>query len=234
MNTQKAVQTFQYHSYSLRIILDKEGNPLFIAKDVALALGFTNPSKAVADHCRKAKSLKTLNNNDSLLSLEINGLRSDTVLIPESDVYRLTMRSDLKSAEEFQDLVCEDILPSIRKNGSYSLSPTSPVSRVEYIRVVEENAALKVEQLSLCKMVIEYQGRLLSLPAPQMIVRGYYSHEEDMIIVESRRQGLGAVKIARKLNRTVNSVRGRMRYLERFYDTRMASNNVDMFDGEVA
>jgi hypothetical protein len=45
-------------------------------------------------------------------------------MIPESDLYRLTLKSTLDSAERFQDWVTEEVLPSIRKTGSYSAKPT--------------------------------------------------------------------------------------------------------------
>lgn len=87
-----------------------EASPWFVAKDVATALGYTNPKKAVRDHC---KQYKPIGGNESF------PLDSQTNIIPESDVYRLIMRSKLPSAEKFQDWVVEEILPTIRKTGGY-------------------------------------------------------------------------------------------------------------------
>lgn len=90
----------------------RDGKPWFVAKDAAEALGYANPSKAIADHCKRAELLRP---NDSL-GLEINP-RGMTV-IPESDLYRLIMRSNLPAAEEFQDWIVEEVLPALRQAAS--------------------------------------------------------------------------------------------------------------------
>jgi prophage antirepressor-like protein len=114
---------FDFKGNQVRVAITEKGVPWFVARDVAEILGYANTSKAIEDHCKKAKSLKLLNNNETLLLLEIKDLRSDTKFIIESDVYRLVMRSQLDEAEEFQDWVVDDVLPSIRKTGSYSIRP---------------------------------------------------------------------------------------------------------------
>jgi prophage antirepressor-like protein len=104
------------------------GDVLFVAKDVAVALGYANTVDAVGKHCKHAKSLIDLGvaNRDPL--------DPQTKLIPESDVYRMTLRSKLPSADKFQDWVCEEVLPSIRKTGSYNYQPpvaTQPLYTVD-------------------------------------------------------------------------------------------------------
>jgi prophage antirepressor-like protein len=86
----------------------------FVARDVASALGYEKPSNAITQHCNKAKSLKEMGYPVLGVTELINifGTTSITV-IPESDVYRLTMRSKLDSAEAFQDWVVEEVLQSI-------------------------------------------------------------------------------------------------------------------------
>ncbi|WP_394136068.1 BRO-N domain-containing protein [Shewanella algae] len=91
----------------MRVVPDfKDGQPYFVAKDVAEALGFKNTSKAINDHCK---------GNDSLSI----GRGSAARLINEGDLYRLVMRSNLPSAQAFQDWVCGTVLPAIRKDGAY-------------------------------------------------------------------------------------------------------------------
>ena len=92
----------------------EDGTILFKANDVALALGYTNPQKAVRDHCKGVNVLFTPTENQ--YGTVVN---QPTKYISESDVYRLVMRSKLPEAEKFQDWVCEDVLPSIRKHGAY-------------------------------------------------------------------------------------------------------------------
>ncbi len=73
---------------------------MFIAKDVCAILGYANASKAVADHCKYAEILK---HNESLV-LGVNAPRG-ILIIPESDLFRLIMRSNMPDAEQFQDWV---------------------------------------------------------------------------------------------------------------------------------
>lgn len=84
----------------------------FFAHDVARALGYTNPSKAITDHCKNSIMGR---GNDSL------GRQQVFKLIPEGDVYRLISKSNLPSAEKFERWVFDEVLPSIRKHGLYAM-----------------------------------------------------------------------------------------------------------------
>lgn len=89
-------------------------NPLFCAVDVARALGYANPAKAVIDHCKGVTVLETptLNQHGAKVMQNIK-------YISESDMYRLIFKSGAPNAELFNTWVSEEVLPSIRKNGGY-------------------------------------------------------------------------------------------------------------------
>jgi len=91
--------------------LTKDGEPYFVGKDVADILGYSNASKALADHVDDEDKL----NNDSLSSLGQRG----GWLINESGLYSLILSSKLPSAKRFKHWVTSEVLPSIRKNGGY-------------------------------------------------------------------------------------------------------------------
>lgn len=93
------------------IVIDDE--PWFVGKDVAGILGYTNASKALADHVDSEDKL----NNESLSSLGQRG----GWLINESGLYSLILSSKLPTAKKFKHWVTSDVLPSIRKTGSYNL-----------------------------------------------------------------------------------------------------------------
>ena len=97
---------------SVRVVM-KGGEPWFVASDVAKALGYENPSRDVQRHCKKVN--KITQTTDSVVP------PLTVLIIPESDVYRLVMRSNLPAATEFQDWVCDEVIPSIRKTGGYLL-----------------------------------------------------------------------------------------------------------------
>lgn len=94
-----------------------QGKPVFFAVELAKALGYTNPSKALADHCNH---LIKLDYNESL-ELNLGVYPKGVALAPESDLYRLILKSKLPSAERVQDWVCEEVLPALRQQGSYSM-----------------------------------------------------------------------------------------------------------------
>lgn len=95
---------------SVRVVM-KGGEPWFVASDVAKALGYENPSRDVQRHCKKVN--KITQTTDSVVP------PLTVLIIPESDVYRLVMRSNLPAATEFQDWICEEVIPSIRRTGGY-------------------------------------------------------------------------------------------------------------------
>ena len=90
-----------------------ENEPWFVGKDVAGVLGYTNPSKALSDHVDTEDKL----NNETLLSLGQRG----GWLINESGLYSLILSSKLPKAKKFKHWVTSEVLPAIRKTGSYNL-----------------------------------------------------------------------------------------------------------------
>jgi prophage antirepressor-like protein len=99
---------FDFNGVDIRVVAEYEGKPWFVAKDVCKTLGFGNPSQALRSHCKALQKMETL---------RIGGHPAS--IISESDVYRLVMRSKLPSAVDFQDWVCDTVLPSIRNHGGY-------------------------------------------------------------------------------------------------------------------
>lgn len=93
---------------SIRTV-EVDGKPYFCGSDIAEALGYSNPNKAVRDHCRAITKCST----------PISGKMQEVNYIPEGDVYRLIVRSKLPTAEKFEKWVFDEVLPSIRKSGGY-------------------------------------------------------------------------------------------------------------------
>lgn len=101
--------------------VDIEGRIYFVGVDIARALGYVKPTDAVNAHCRHTvkhgigvqTGIKT--NGDPAFQIV------NMVCIQEGDVYRLIMKSQLPSAEKFESWVCDEVLPSLRENGSYSI-----------------------------------------------------------------------------------------------------------------
>nr|DAI90238.1 MAG TPA: repressor domain protein [Caudoviricetes sp.] len=84
--------------------------PYFMASDVASALGYSNTRDAVLRHCKGVVKHDTATSQGNIASMSF---------IPESDIYRLIIKSKLPSAERFEKWLMEEVLPSIRKTGGY-------------------------------------------------------------------------------------------------------------------
>lgn len=121
---ENGVKLFESAEFGKVRVIMRNGEPWFVASDVAKVLGYENPANAINTHCKKS--------NKITLSPDLGGRTASAHIppvsvniIPESDVYRLVMRSNLESAERFQDWVCDEVLPSIRKTGGYAIGISS-------------------------------------------------------------------------------------------------------------
>lgn len=102
--------TFNFGGHPIRVIV-REGEPWFVATDVCSALGYVNPSKAVADHLD--------DDERSHEQLDRSRMGSKAIVISESGLYALVLRSRKPEARKFAKWVTGEVLPSIRKNGGY-------------------------------------------------------------------------------------------------------------------
>lgn len=85
-----------------------DGKPYFVGKDVANALGYSNPRDAISRHCKGVVKHDSFKEGGQLIAL-----------ISEGDMYRLITHSKLESAERFESWVFDEVLPTIRKTGGY-------------------------------------------------------------------------------------------------------------------
>lgn len=105
-----AMQVFENPEFGQIRTVEINGEPWFVGKDVANALGYSNPQKAIRDHVDEED--KTVNE-----SFTVNGTK--VILLNESGLYSLILSSKLPTAKEFKHWVTSEVLPSIRKNGGY-------------------------------------------------------------------------------------------------------------------
>lgn len=103
------IKIFENEEFGKVRTVEEDDKVLFCASDVAKALGYAVPHKAVWDKCKDV--LKR--------NVPTSGGIQEMSFIPESDVYRLIFGSKLDSAERFQDWVFNEVLPTIRRTGGY-------------------------------------------------------------------------------------------------------------------
>ena len=112
------IQIFQNPEFGEIRTVMIEGEPWFVGRDIAKALGYARPDNAVSTHCRH--SLK-----QGVPSIQGQDKMVEATVIPEGDMYRLISRSKLKTAEKFEEWVFDEVLPSIRRTGSYTMPQTT-------------------------------------------------------------------------------------------------------------
>ncbi|HIF6472355.1 TPA: phage antirepressor KilAC domain-containing protein, partial [Enterococcus faecium] len=127
--------------------------PYFVGKDVADVLGYSNPQKAIRDHV----DLEDKTQNDSFT---VNG--TAVVLINESGLYSLILKSKLPSAKKFKRWVTSEVLPTIRKTGSYSNVPQSFAQALRLAADLEEKNQLLEQQIAEYEPKISYLDTILS------------------------------------------------------------------------
>ena len=110
----KIQEFFNEHFGTVRTIIINDIT-YFFGVDIARALGYSNASKAVTTHCKKIKK-ETLETSNSQNGKTVKGSVS---LITKSDIYRLIVKSKLKSADEFESWIFEYVLPTIEKTGAF-------------------------------------------------------------------------------------------------------------------
>lgn len=124
------VQIFENSEFGKIRVIEEDGKFLFVASDAAKMLGYVRPADAISSHCKGSVKRRLLT----------NGGMQEMKVIPEGDLYRLVAHSELPSAEKFESWIFDDVLPTIRKTGSYS---TRKLSQLE---IVAMNAQALVEQ----------------------------------------------------------------------------------------
>ena len=143
MNNQLMTFSSQELNFSMSGIL-YAGKPAFDAVELAKSLGYTNPAKALKDHC---KSLIKINYNESL-ELGLGEKPRGFQLAGQADLFRLILRSQLPSAERVQDWVCEEVLPSIMNVGTYSKQQAVVESH-------QQGSSMNNDIISLARVVAE-------------------------------------------------------------------------------
>ena len=123
-----------------------DGETYFVGKDVASALGYAHPTKAVTTHIDEEDRIMTE-------TVTIQGKRQTTV-INESGLYSLILSSKLDSAKRFKRWVTSEVLPQIRKNGHYELAKQN--------RILESRNALLEEITAQQKPLTDYARNILS------------------------------------------------------------------------
>lgn len=130
------LQIFKSNSWEIRTI-EKDGETWFVGKDICTCLGLSNSREAIS---KLDEDEKGVISNDTL------GGKQKLRIINESGLYSLIIKSRKKEAKRFKKWVTSEVLPSIRKTGSYSINHEIPQSFSDALLLASDQAR-KIEQL---------------------------------------------------------------------------------------
>ena len=151
------VQIFRNQEFgAIRTLTNERGEAMFCAKDVAEALGYNNPLKAVRNYV--AQEDKGVN------KMGTPGGMQPTIFINESGLYSLILSSKLDSAKRFKHWVTSEVLPSIRKNGGYMMASPDESDEVilaRALQIMQATLARRDEQIAKLKPRAEYADHVL-------------------------------------------------------------------------
>jgi prophage antirepressor-like protein len=146
-----AITPFIFEKVEIRNVIGDDGKPWFVAVDIADALGYENTRKAVQDHCKNAQPIGSVTNRSASLKLH-----PQTLLISRNDVTRLVARSNLPSAERFQDWLFDEVIPAILDTGHYGVAPVAiPNTKELALLAIAEYERAEAEKARADALAIE-------------------------------------------------------------------------------
>ena len=177
----------------IRTMTNEKGETFFVGKDVAIALGYKNTSKAVQQHVDEE--------DKGTLPIRESAYETRAIVINESGLYSLILSSKLEQARLFKRWVTSEVLPTIRKTGKYQLQPHE-------FRLLGEKAEYCDEVLQSVDCVTTTQiAKEMSMTAPELyrtlVALGilYWQSGEYMLYADFARMGLAKTRTHGRRNR---------------------------------
>ena len=151
------IQIFENQEFgAIRTMSNVQGEVLFCAKDVAVALGYKNPTKAARIHVDEEDKLRE--------RIVLSGQNRQAIFINESGLYALILSSKLESAKRFKYWVTSEVLPSIRKQGGYMVAhpdETDEEILARALQIMQAAVLRRDEEIARLKPRAEYADHVL-------------------------------------------------------------------------
>ena len=196
------IQVFSNDQFGQVRTVEQNGKVFFCGKDVAEALGYSNTKDAVSRHCKQKGVVKR--------DLLTNGGRQRVVFLDEGNLYRLITHSKLPSAEQFESWVFDEVLPTLRKTGAYSVKRADDNTRAMlaeararnarareasvYLKLADRVTVDTYKQVLIAKSAQTLSGEML-LPLPVAEKKTYTAAEIGAML------GVSANTVGRLANR---------------------------------
>lgn len=162
------MQVFNNTEFGSVRTININGEPMFVGKDVAEILGYSNPRKAIIDHVDEDDKTDGVTIRDSI------GREQNPVCINESGLYSLILSSKLPNAKRFKHWVTSEVLPAIRKHGVYAVdevlnNPDMLITALQELKaerekrkMLEETAAVQRQQITEMQPKASYYDVVLN------------------------------------------------------------------------
>ena len=143
------------------------GEPYFVGKDVATILGYSNPRDAISKHVD--------DEDKGVAKYDTLGGVQDLTMINESGLYSLILSSKMPTAKKFKHWVTSEVLPSIRKTGSYSIQQKVDSYMIEDSIARAKRWIEEEEERRTLKLTVEHQKPMVMLAEERIDKKGCYS-----------------------------------------------------------
>lgn len=153
----KELQIFENPEFGKVRVVEKDGQPWFVGKDVADILGYTNNSKAIKDHVE--------DDDKGVTKCYTLGGKQVLIIINESGLYSLILSSKLPTAKRFKRWVTSEVLPQIRQTGGYipfKEEETEQEIMAKALLIAHKTLELKDKQIEEMKPKVQYVDLILS------------------------------------------------------------------------
>ena len=153
---EKHIQVFNNTEFGEIRTMEINGEPWFVGKDIATALGYAKPENAVSNHVDSEDKTSTLIQGSG------SNYKSKAIIINESGMYSLVLSSKLEGAKRFKRWVTSEILPSIRKTGAYATDSAAAEYKARELRIKEMNAQARLINAETRRLTVLQKGKGLS------------------------------------------------------------------------
>ena len=179
-----AVDLFRFEGQQVRTVI-VDGEPWFVARDVAAVLGYANTADAIAKHCKGVANH---------YPLQTAGGTQNVRVIAEPDVLRMVIASRLPAAERFERWVFEEVLPQIRRTGKYAGAEQIEFRIPQTYAAALELAALQAKELEAAEQKIAADAPKVAAFDQLMDAEGFYTME-----AVAKIGGIGRTTLFRRL-----------------------------------
>lgn len=192
------LQLFNYQEKEIRVLTDEKWEPRFVAKDICEQLGLENVTKAVSKLGKDDLTISKVTDN--------LGREQETNVVSESWMYKLIFQSRKQEAQDFQNFVTREVLPQIRKTGSYSLQQLTPA------QLLLSQAQVLVEQEKrmdhIEKKVQHLEAKVATSETDYYTISGYCAIKNKKVpLSKATLLGKKCAKLSRELDYEIGKVK---------------------------